>query len=295
MNTRTTGRRRQTFRYLTVLAFSLNVLAVGNVFAAGDLLGCDSNHTWESYHELHEWMKNNASNIDSKIYMVYSLAKVSLCLGEEDEGIAHLQRASDSGHIPATYLLGVYYKHNQTFHSSEQTNSLENLNKAIHYYRKGVEMVESIPNYPENSTDDMEYIESKSYTSLHLFTGLPFMHFDGYNMAIYNTINDTKEIFYNDTLEVLKKMGEAATQCLARPALAVWKEKRELVYEAQQIECSAYLTFAEEAYHLEQQRIEADQNCMVPLKECTEHKEIVDKIIPLIHKMFDQTNSAPKI
>ncbi len=274
---------------LVSLLFSLNVLAVG------DLLSCNSSHTWKSYHELHEWMKNNASDIDSKIYMVYSLAKVSLCLGETDEGIAHLQRASDLRHIPATYLLSIYYNYNKTFHSSEQTNSLENLNKAIYYYEKGVQMIEATSNYPEGSTDDMVYIESKSHTSFYLLTNLPFMYFDGYNITIYNIINDTKETFYDDTLEVLTKMGEAATHCLNRPALAVWKEKQETIYQAQQIKCSAYLTFAEEAYHLEQQRLEADQNCTVPLKECTEHQEIVNKIVQLMNHMSDEINLAPKI
>ena len=271
--------------------FSLNVLA------AGDMLGCDNTHTWERYHKLHEWMKNNASNIDSKIYMVYNLAIVSLCLGKESEGIDHLQKASNSGHTPATFVLGVYHEKNQTFDSSESTKNIENLNNAIHYYDKGAQMIEATSNYPEGSTDDMPYIESESYTSFRLFAGLPSLYFRGYTIAIKNIVNgnNEEETFYNDTLEVLNKMKETALICLERPALSVWKEKQETVYKAQQIKCSAYLTFAEAAYPLEEQRIEADKNCTVPLKECTEHKEVLNKIRQPVGDMLHQMDSVPKI
>lgn len=158
-------------------------------------------------------------------------------------------------------------------------------------------MINSVPDYPKGSTDDMEYIERTSLTSLYLFSGLPFLYFRGYAIAITNAVdnNGEKETFYNDTLEVLNKMEEAANRCLARPALAVWEEKQETIYQAQQIQCSAYLNFAEEVYFLEQQRLEIDQNCTVPLKECAEHQEIFNKIRQLASDMFDQIDSAPAI
>lgn len=278
---------------LAVLASFLFSL---NVFATGDLLGCNDKHNWESYNQLHRMIRES-SDIVKDIDLVYNLAIVSLCLGETDEGMVHLQKASDTRHIPATLLLGYYYRYDHTFSSSEHINDLETLNKAIHYYKTGIQMIEHLPNYPEGSTDDMEYIEYAAPTSLYLFTGLPFLYSRGYFIAIHNIINDIeeKEVFYNDTLEVLNKMREVVIQCLNRPALSVWKEKRETVYEAQQIKCSAYLEFVEEVYPLEQQRLQADQNCQLPLKDCIEHKEIVDKIYQSAKDMFHQIDSAPTI
>ena len=285
---------KQRMSFIKYAALFISLLFSLNSFAVGDLFSCN-NSTWERYNKLHRMIKERP-DIIKDIDLVYNLAVVSLCLGEEVEGIAHLQKASNFRHIPATLLLGDYYRHNQTFDSSELTNNLEDLNKALYYYKRGIQMIEALPNYPDGSTDDMEYIEYASPVSFYLFTGLSFLYFRGYAIAFKNIINGNKEeTFYNDTLEVLNKISKAARHCLNRPALDVWKEKRETVYEAQQIKCSAFLEFAEKAYHLEQQRIEADQNCQSPLKECTEHQEVVDKIYQLAGDMFDQIRTAPEI
>ena len=277
---------------LVALLFLLNSIFSLSAIAAGDLLGCNSSHTLERYNHLHKMIAERV-DIVSDIDLVYNLAKVSLCLEKKDEGMSHLQRASNNGHIVATYLLGVYYTYNQTFHSSEKAKDLENINKAIHYYTNGVQMIEATSDYPRGSTDDMVYIESQSYTSYWLFTYLPILYFKGYFNTIKNVSNEkTAEIFYDDTLEVLTKMDEAATRCLARPALDAWKEKRKVIYAALQIECGALLNFAETAYLLEQQRIEADQNCTVPLSKCTEHQEVFDKIYQLAKDTFRQVNSV---
>ena len=127
-----------------------------------------------------------------------------------------------------------------------------------------------------------------------LFYRFNVSYFRGYAIAFENILNgnEEEEIFYDDTLKVLSKMGEAAINCLNRPALDIWKEKKEIIYESQQMECNAYLEFVEAAYILEQQRLEADDNCQVPLKECTEHKKIVDKIVHLAKDMNRQMDSA---
>ena len=279
------------------LLFSLNSFAVSDIDASNvdiskdNILSCDDYHTWREYHRLHKIIKKNLNEL-------YNLAKVSLCLGEAEEGMDHLQKASDKGHIAATLALSDYYKRNQTFSSTEETNNLENLNKAIYYHKRGISMIEELPNYPKGASDDMEYIEYHGPTSVYLFTGLPFLYLRMYMAALENMINGHKEeVFYNDTLTVLSKMGEAAINCLERPALDVWKEKKEIIYESQQLECSVYLELAEAVYILEQQRIEADQNCQVPLKECAEHKKVVDKMyqvgkdlqpqLTLAHKKFN--------
>lgn len=208
--------------------------------------------------------------------------------------MSHLQKASDSGHIVATYLLGVYFEKNQTFNSSEVTNGFQNLNNAIFYYRKAARIIESLSSYPEGATEDMRYIESVGYTSYYIFRNLPALYFEGYAIAIENTTKD-KEVSYTDTLEVLNNIRMTAIMCVERPSLSVWKEKRSIIYEAQQINCEALLRFAEAVYPLEQQRMQASQNCAVPVSKCSEHKEALDEIYSLAENMFNQMNSAPRI
>lgn len=281
-------------KYITLfisLLFSLNV------FAVGDLLNCDNTHNTEDYYNfLHQWIAES-TDIIADIDLVYDLARVSLCIGEKKEGIAYLQKSADIGYIPSAYLMGVYYLHNQTFDPSEEINNLEDLDKGIYYYTKGAQIIQSLANYPKGSTGDMEYVESKRYTSYWLFTDLPFIYLNGYYATIFNITNsnEEKEIFYNDTLDALNKIRETAIQCLNRPALLVWEEKRDIIYKAQQMTCNALFKFAEKAYALEEQRIAIDRNCQVPLNECIEHHEVVSQIYQLGTNVYRQINSASRI
>ncbi|MCY4383433.1 MAG: hypothetical protein OXE44_09820 [Nitrospinae bacterium] len=274
---------------LAVLFVGISFLFSPNAVAAGDALGCNSNYNLEMYNELHQLIKK-----DSNIALVYNLAKTALCLGKANEGMSHLQKASDSGHIVATYLLGVYYERNQTFNSSEVTNGFENLNNAIHYYKKAAQIIESLSNYPRGATRDMEYIESRSHTSYYVFRTLPGLYFEGYAIAIED-ITKGQRVSYTDTLEVLDKIRLTSIMCLERPALSVWKEKRDIIYEAQQIGCRALLSFAEGVYPLEQKRIQRIQSCKVPPRDCSEHKEVLNQIYALANNMFAQMKSAPRI
>ena len=285
----------KTKRYvLSVVVYNflfVSLLFSLNGFAAGDILNCSKYDTWKKYHNLHRMIKtiNNGQT-------AYNLASTALCMGKAEEGMDYLQKAADKGHIAATRLLGVYYETDYTFSSSEKTNNPENLIDAIYYYKKAISMIEKLPNYPEGSTDDAESIEYNTPTSFYLFSGLPLLYFRAHAIALNNMLNgNIEEVFYNDMLEILNKMGEAAINCLNRPALDIWKENKNATYEAQQNICSAYLEFVEATYMLEQQRIEADRNCTVPLKECTEHKKIVNKINHLAKELNRQANSAPII
>ena len=261
-----------------------------NTFAVGDLIGCGSHNNLTGYNSLHESIKKNPN--DAALF--YSLAITSLCLNKKDEGMGHLQTASDKGHIAATWALGSHYKHNQTFNSAEKrTKGLENLNNAIHYYRKAADLIAATSNYPEGATDDMKYIESTSYTSYSVFRFLPDLYFRGYVLALKDIYKG--ESSYTDTLEVLDHMGATAVLCVERPALYVWNGKKNIVYKAQQIKCTAHLNFAEAAYNLEKQRIQAAQNCEVPLSECLEHKELRSQISQLAKNMHREITSAPQI
>lgn len=275
---------------LTVLFVGMGFVFSVNAFAVGDLLSCNSSHTLERYNKLHRLIKN-----DSNIALVYNLASTSLCLRKINEGMAHLQKASDSGHIAATYLLGLYYKKNRTFDSAESVEGIENLNNAIHYYAKAAQMIESLSNYPNGATEDMKYIESTVYTSYYVFRNLSDLYFKGYSIAIRDIVNGSTRVSYTDTLDVLNNMRTTAIMCVERPSLSVWKSKRDIIYKAQQIECEAFLRFAEAAYPLEQQRLQIARNCAIPSSKCSEHKVIVDQIGQLVGNMFNQIRSAPKI
>ena len=274
---------------LAVLFVGIGFVFSVNAFAVGDALGCNSNHTLERYNKLHKLIKN-----DSDVALVYNLAKTTLCLGKKNEGMSHLQKASDLGHIVATYLLGVYYEKNRTFSFSEITNGFENLNNAIHYYKKAAQMIESLSSYPRGASEDMEHIESRSYISYYVFRNLPGLYFDGYAIAIEN-IAKGGEISYTDTLEVLNNIRITAIMCVERPSLSVWKSKRNIIYQAQQIKCEALLRFAEAVYPLEQQRIQIAQNCQASISECSEHQKLLNQIYALAENMFSQMKSAPKI
>ncbi len=277
-------------RSIKYLALCFALLFPLNAFSVGDLLGCNSSDTLERYNKLHKLIKN-----DSNIALVYNLAITSLCLGKTNEGMSHLQRASDSGHIVATYLLGLYYKKNHTFDSAESVEGIENLNNAIHYYTKAAQIIESLTNYPEGATEDMMYIESTVYTSYYVFRNLPDLYFKGYSFAIRDIVNGSTRVSYTDTLDVLNNMRTTAIMCVERPSLSVWKSKRDIIYQAQQIKCEALLRFAEAVYPLEQQRLQIAQNCAIPPSKCSEHKAIVGQIGQLVGNMFNQIRSAPKI
>ena len=208
-----------------------------------------------------------------------------------------LQRAADKKHIPAIYLLGIYHRYNQTFYSSEYSDNLENIDKAIYYYTKAARMIEDLPDYPKGATSDIARIEHTEHMSYHLFTGVPFLYFRGYFITFNVIMNDRilYDSIYTDTLEILYKMKNSAKQCLDRSALNVWQEERSMLHAFQQLKCNVFLKFAEKAYPLEKQRIEVAKSCQGPVNRCYEHQEVVNKINELAKEMFQQIMSVPKV
>lgn len=287
---------KQSIPTIKYILWFASLLFSFNVLAAGDLVTCKKDDSLESYNDLYQKV-NNTADITKNIDLVYDLARTALCLDKDPEGMTLLQKAVDSGHIPATYLLGIYYRYNQTFYSSEYSTDLENIDKSIHYYTKATLMIQSLPNYPEGTTEDVKDIEYTDRISYHLFTSVPFLHFRGYFITFNIIIKDNTlyESNYTDTLEILYKMKNSAKQCLERPALSVWKEESNMLYIAQQLKCSAFLKFAEKAYPLEKQRIKTEQSCKMPLKECFEYQQIVNQINQSAKDMFEQIMSTPKI
>ena len=273
---------------LAVLLVGIGFVFSFNAFAVGNAIKCTSENNLQGYRQLHE-LKKSSSN---KIGIYYSLAITSLCIGKEAEGMSHLQKASDMGHVDAIHLLGMYYNTNKTFDLSKNADSPENWNATVHYYEKAAATIEGISNYPD---EVMEFHERVGQTSYYVFVSLPTLYFNGYTVAIGEILNSVERMSYIDTLEVLHKMRNAAIRCLERPALSIWKKKKALVYEAQQIKCLASLKFVEAAFLLEQQRIRVAQNCpVVPLRKCSEHQQVVNEIGKFVQKMREEEKSAPK-
>lgn len=262
---------------ILALAFPLNSYGVVNT------LDCSGEtNTLENYNVLLAIQQRTPTTN-------YNLGFTAICLGRYDEGLDHMRRASEGRHVAATKVLGSYYDKNRSFDNSRSAN-LENTYRAITYYERASDQIESISSYPEGSTRDMGYIEYVSMTSYRVFTRLPGLHFNIYSKVLGDIVN---RIFHSNTLEILQKMGDAATRCLRRPALAVWKEKKERVYRTQQIECRAYLDFVEATYPLEDERIQIADNCKVSIKQCKRHKEKIKEIIEAAQTLFRELKKSP--
>lgn len=275
---------------LKVFVLSFSLMFSLNSFGAIDLIHCTSDENLKEYNEIHQRIKKS-----SEILYVYDLGIVSLCIGKEGEGMSHLQKASDSGHIAATHLLGLYFMANRSFNRAERgrINSLEDFNSAIHYYEKAAQMIEETNNYPKGTTLDMEEIEYYAYTSYYVFATIPELYFYGYDKALEDTVNSGEKVSYVDTLEVLRKMKHSAERCVERPALSGWYDKKADLYQVQQVRCGAYLNYARQVLSLEEQRIQLAQGCRGSLNSCSNHQETLNQINQIKSMMSGAINSIP--
>ena len=275
---------------LAVLLVGIGFVFASNSFGTVNLLKCTSGENLERYNELHQRIKRS-----SALLYVYNLGLVSLCIGKEDEGMAHLQKASDSGHIAATHLLGLYFLANRSFDRAERgrIGNLEDFNSAVHYYEKAARMIEETDNYPKGTTEDMEEIEYYVYTSYYVFATIPELYFYGYDKALRDIVNSRERLSYVDTLDVLGKMRRSAERCVQRPPLAGWYKKKETLYQVQQVRCRAYLDYARSVSPLEERRIKAAQSCKGSLSGCSNHREILEQINRIKSMMDRAIHSIP--
>ncbi len=275
---------------LAVLLVGIGFVFASNSFGAVDLIKCGGNDNLERYNKFHQLIKKHPKSL-----FIYSLGIISVCIGKEKEGMAHLQRASDSGHISATHLLGLYFMANRSFDRAERgrIGNLEDYNSAVHYYEKAARMIESLGNYPKGTTLDMEEIEYQVYTSYYVFATIPELYFNGYNKALGDIVNSRERLSYVDTLDVLGKMRRSAERCVQRPSLAGWYDKKETLYQVQQVRCGAYLDYARSVSPLEERRIKAAQGCKGSLSGCSSHREILNEINRIKSMMDGAINSIP--
>lgn len=275
----------RSLKYLTVIfgfLFSLNVFAVGN------LINC-SLASQVGYDQSHKLVKKYLNDVS----LVYDLGIEALCLGKIQEGMAHLQKASGMGHVAASRVVGLYYKTDGTFNSSNGlTKNQKNYDATIYYYGKAAEQIEKASNYPDDIVG-MLNIEGQTLTSAKVFVNLPYLYYEGYGRALGNILKTG--VSYSDTLAVLTKMQDSAERCLRRPSLSVWKEKREVMGHSLKVRCRAQKDFAKRAFILEQKRIAEAKNCSVPLNKCVKHQDIFRQLIRLADEMLGTLNSVPLI
>ena len=273
--------RTQLIKYLmTFLSFMFSLNVIGeSVDIVGNLFKCNSNDTSEKYDILKQEIEKNFS-----ADLIFSLGKTAACIGKKQESTIYLQKAADLGNIPAISTVGLsYYKKywkNRT--SDDRANNL-NFYKGLLYIERAVQMIEALPEHPKSSTNETSLIEPTPYISHHMLIGLPIFHFEGYISTLMDIINNKEMILYNNTLDILNKMQQTAAKCLGQPALDAWKERKEIIFQAQQAQCNAILSVTAELHHLEQQRIKIGKTCTVPLGSCDEHLELFNEIMKLVY------------
>ena len=286
-------REREVKRNLPIQSMKYLIVCFGflfslNAFAVGDLVGCGlaSQDGYDQSHILVKMYPNDISKI-------YNLGIEALCLRKKQEGMAHLQKASDMGHAVASHLIGLYYKTDGTLDSSSRlTKDQKNYDATIYYFERAAEQIEKDSNYPD-SIVDVSHIEGQTLTSAKVFVTLPYLYYEGYNRAIGDILKTG--VSYSDTFAVLTKLRDSAERCLRRPSLSVWKEKREEMGHSLKVQCQALKDFVERAFTLEQNRIAEAKNCTVPLKKCVKHQNIINQLIRLANEMWGTLNSVPLI
>ena len=286
---------RSAIKNICIKTVSVFVLLFGFIFSLsafgmiGNLFTCGAGNDQKSYDANHEYLKK----FPNDVMMIYGLGIDALCIGKTDEGMEHVENASDGGHIMASRIMALYYRTDGTFNSSQFTEDPENFDKMLFYYERTAKLIESNNSYPEGTTDDMPYLEEQGRISARIFTALPRSYYYGYGMALEDILRS--EVDVTDTEKVLRRMQNAAERCLERPALSVWNDDKDMIAKALQLRCQAMKDFASGALDLETTRIVLAKQCAVPLGECPEHQNIINELVALANVMWAQLDEAPVI
>ncbi|MCY4321923.1 MAG: hypothetical protein OXC37_05955 [Bdellovibrionaceae bacterium] len=277
---------------LLIMLFSFT-FSLSSFGAPGDLIHCRSTDNQKGYQRTKEYLQE----FPNDMAMIYNLGVNAFCIGKKEEGIQHIKNASNGGHILASRIIARYYYTDKTLDRSvEMTTDPHHFNQMLGYIERAADLIEAARYYPEGTTDDMPEIEEKNRLSAKIFIALPNTYYKGYVAAIVDIISGEGNISYIDTKEVLIRMRDSSERCLRRPSLSVWKGDRETIAYSLQLRCQAMWYFADEALILEEKRISAERDCAsTPIKECSEHQNIVNQLVDLSHIMQKQLDSAPPI
>ena len=224
----------------------------------------------------------------------YSVGLQIYCTGDVETGINYMEKASDMGNIPASYVLGSYYGSDKTGNLSKMIPEVQdNYDAAIFYYERVTSLIESTNTYPHGIHTDLPDIEGSVYMSVRAPILLTILYYIGYVQALRDMLKN--DVSYTDTIQVLTNMQSAAERCLGRPSLSVWGARQNEIANSKQVICQARKDFAEKVLDLEFQRIEIAKRCDVALSECTEHQGIFQEIVQVDREMNEQVGSVPAI
>ena len=270
--------------FVLLFGFNFSLNASGMI---GDAINCEK----ASLKRYKMWRKI-VDKDPSNVIKIYNLGIFTLCLGNKiEEGMGYIERASSSDHIAATLVAALYYKTDGTFNRSRLTEDPQKFSDMITYYEEAAKQIESARNYPEGVTKDMPNLEKHYQISAEIFVSLPDSYYRGYDRALDDIVMGEAE--YVDTKTVLTNMQKAAERCLKRPSLSVWNGKREVITKALRVRCQAMKDFADDALELERTRIAIAQDCSVPLRECSEHQDVVSQVASLEDTMWSKLDSVP--
>ncbi len=265
------------------------------VGAVGDTIGCSSRMTPERYDKK---LRGIQKRPDDRI-RIYIAGIYGLCLNKIQEGMGHIQRAADMGHIQANKVMAEYYRTDSHLDGVRDrhriTTDQNNFDGAVHYYEQTAQLIESAPDYPKGVNKDQRILENKYLSSAGVFYWLPYLYYTGYQRALDEVLNSAVKIHYEDSLDILNSMLHISQACLNRPALSAWKERQQQVYGLLQAGCSAMRDFANTVFVLEQNRINASGKCSGALRECAQHQAVMDQIRQAENRMLDRLSATPPI
>ena len=261
----------------------INFFVIASVFAV-DGLACEGvgNATGDAY---------IAAAPDDPVRN-YTEGYARYCQGREWR--YYIEKASDLGHVTASYFLGEYHRKDKDINSSTNLpTTQEDYDAAIFYYERAATDIENMPSYPRRSDGRIHEAEATNYISVRTFLHLTNLYFNGYNYAIGDILKN--DVSYTDTVKVLDNMKNAADRCLKRSSLSVWEARQNEIANSKHVICKAQRDFAEKALGLESRRIEIAKRCDVALSECVEHQNIFQELAQEVNDMNNKVNSVPKV
>ena len=132
---------------------------------------------------------------------------------QERGGLDYIGKASDLGHVTASYFLGSYYRRDGNSSGSMPTTQ-ENYDAAVFYYDRAATQIEKTDNYPSGAHQGVFEVEGRRYMSVRAFLHLIGLYFNGYSRALGDMLKN--DVSYTDTIKVLENMKSAAERCLRR-------------------------------------------------------------------------------
>ena len=280
---------------ITIGIFTFGMSPASHADRPGDAVQCSSRMDSEGYQKR---LRIISRKPNDRI-QIYISGIYGLCAGKIQEGMGHIQRSAEMGHVQAYKVMAEYYRTDGTLDGVRDrhriTEDQQNFDNAIHYYRKTAQNIESNPDYPRGVNRDQRSIERKDLSSASVFYWLTYLYYTGYTRALDEIMNSDEKLHYGDSLDVLGNMGDISQACLNRPSLSEWRERRQQVASLLKAGCSAMKDFVDTVWTLEQERIEVSGKCRSALRGCDAHQQLMNKIRSAENNMLKRLDANPPI